>query len=75
LLAGLPDLSAHIGAAQRFMPNITVQRNGKTRHCQGTVLCDWVAVDADGKELMTGTNVFALNADGMITSVTGFTNV
>jgi hypothetical protein len=74
LLAGLPDLSAHIGAALRFMPDITLKRNGKIRHCQGTVLCDWVAIGADGKELMTGMSVFALNADGMITSVTGFTN-
>jgi len=38
------------------------------------VLADWIAVDGDAKEPMSGTNVFAFNADGKIASVTGFTN-
>jgi len=74
LLDGLSDLSAHIGAAQRFMPGIGLQRKGDVRHCQGTVLADWIASGTDGKERMTGTSVFVFNPDGQIDSVTGFTN-
>ncbi len=71
---GLGDLTAHAGATQRFMPGIRLQRKGEVRHCQGTVLADWIAVDKDAKELMAGTNVFAFGSDAKIDSVTGFTN-
>lgn len=74
LLDGLPDLTAHIGAAQRFMPGIGLRRKGDIRHCQGTVLADWIAAGPDGKERMSGTSVFLFNPDGRIDSVTGFTN-
>jgi uncharacterized protein YndB with AHSA1/START domain len=75
LLDGLADLTAHIGAAQRFMPGIGLQRKGDVRHCQGTVLADWIAAGSDGKERMTGTSVFEFSPDGRIDSVTGFTNL
>jgi uncharacterized protein YndB with AHSA1/START domain len=74
LLDGLADLTAHTGAAQKFMPGIRVARKGEVRQCQGTALADWVAVDGDAKERMSGTNVFVFSADGKIDSVTGFTN-
>jgi len=74
LLDGMADLAAHIGASQRFMPGIALRRKGNVRHCQGTVLADWSASGADGKERMTGTNVFVFGPDGRIDSVTGFTN-
>jgi len=74
LLDGLADLTAHIGAAQRFMPGIGLRRKGEVRHCQGTVLADWIAVGSDGKERMSGTSVFIFRPDGRIHSVTGFTN-
>jgi uncharacterized protein YndB with AHSA1/START domain len=74
LLEGLAELTAHIGAAQRFMPGIGLRRKGEVRQCQGTVLADWIAVNGDGKELITGTNVFVFEADRKIASVTGFTN-
>jgi uncharacterized protein YndB with AHSA1/START domain len=74
LLDGLADLTAHIGAAQRFMPGIGLRRKGDVRHCQGTVLADWIAADKDGKERMTGTSVFVFSPDGTIDSVTGFAN-
>jgi uncharacterized protein YndB with AHSA1/START domain len=74
LLDGLADLTAHAGATQRFMPGIRMQRKGDVRHCQGTVLADWIATDKDAKELMAGTNVFAFGSDAKIDSVTGFTN-
>jgi uncharacterized protein YndB with AHSA1/START domain len=72
LLNGLADLVVHIGASQRFMPGMRLQRNGDVRHCQGTVLADWVALSNDGKERGRGTNVFVLGADGRIASATGF---
>jgi hypothetical protein len=37
LLDGLPDLTAHSGATQRFMPGIRMERKGDVRHCQGMV--------------------------------------
>jgi len=74
LLEGLADLAAHTGAAQRFMPGIRLERKGGVRHCQGTVLADWIAVDGEAKERMSGTNVFVFSPDGKIDSATGFTN-
>ncbi|MGH9663182.1 MAG: SRPBCC family protein [Bryobacteraceae bacterium] len=74
LLEGLDDLTAHTGAAQRFMPGIRMRRKGTVRHCQGVVLADWIAAGSDGKERMAGTNVFVFRADGRIDSVTGFLN-
>ena len=75
LLDGIPDLVAHIGASQRFMPGIGLRRNGEVRQCQGTVLANWIAARIDGKALMTGTNVFLFGPDGKIDSVTGLTDV
>ncbi len=69
VLAGLADLSAHAGAAQRFMPGIEMRRKGEVRQCQGTVLADWVA---DGVERMSGANVFVMGVDGRVEAATGF---
>lgn len=69
---GIADLVPHIGAAQVFMPGMTLQRAGDVRHCQGTVLAEWTATGADGQPRGAGTNVFAFDAAGRITSVTGF---
>ena len=74
LTDGLADLLPHIGAAQKHMPGIRLQRSGNVRHCQGTVLCDWRVVLPDGQERGTGTNVFTFGPDGRIESVTGFWN-
>jgi len=68
---GIGDLSAHIGASQRFMPGIRMERRGAVRHCQGTAIADWTAFGADGAQLATGSNVFVLGGDGRIGSVTG----
>jgi hypothetical protein len=35
-------------------------------------LADWIARGADGQERARGTNVFVLDADGRVESVTGF---
>ena len=61
---------AHIGASQRFMPGIGLERKGSVRHCQGTVLADWVARSSDGQEKMSGTSVFLLGPGVKIDSVT-----
>jgi uncharacterized protein YndB with AHSA1/START domain len=72
LLDGRDDLVLHIGATQRFMPGMRLRRQGDVRHCQGTLLVDWVAVGTDGSQRGSGTNVFVLQADGKVESVTGF---
>jgi uncharacterized protein YndB with AHSA1/START domain len=69
---GIADLVAHITAAQHFMPGIRMQRNGDVRHCQGTVLADYVARSVDGQQRAAGTNVFQFNADGRLEGVVGF---
>jgi uncharacterized protein YndB with AHSA1/START domain len=74
LLDGLEDLVAHTGAAQRFMPGIRMKRKGNVRQCQGMALADWTAVNQEGKELMSGTNVFEFGPDGRLGSVAGFTS-
>ena len=69
---GVDDLVPHLGAAQRFMPGLTIARRGDVRHCQGTVLADWTASGPDGAPRGGGTNVFVFDADGRLESVTGF---
>ena len=71
-LEGAGEVSVHLAAAQRFMPGLRLERRGEIRHCQWHVLADWVAVGSDGEERGRGTNLFVLNADGQIASVTGF---
>jgi hypothetical protein len=71
-LETVAELSAHAGAAQRFMPGAKMHRDGEIRQCQGTVLADWTAVGPDGLAAMRGVNVFVLGPDGRINSATGF---
>jgi uncharacterized protein YndB with AHSA1/START domain len=71
-LDGAAELTAHIAAAQRFMPGVRLTRTAEARHCQGMVLADWSAAGADGAPRGRGTNVFTLGADGRIEAVTGF---
>ena len=58
---GAVELSAQIAAYHQFMPGLRIARDGDLRRCQGTVLVDWIARDADGTERGRGTNVFTLN--------------
>ena len=74
LLDGAGDVSAHIAAALRFMPGISLRRKSAVRHCLGTVITEWTAVSADGVERMSGTSVFRMGADGRIISATGIAN-
>jgi uncharacterized protein YndB with AHSA1/START domain len=73
-LDGLEELTAHAGAALRYMPGGELKRKGAVRHCQGSVLADWIATGADGKERVSGSSVFVLKPDGRIDAVTSFTN-
>ena len=68
---GVEELRAHLDASHRFMPGIRLQRDGDVRQCQGVALADWIARSSDGQERARGTNVFMLNSDGRIESVTG----
>lgn len=72
LLDGREDLLKHLDAIQRFMPGVTLEREGGIRHCQGTVLADWIATNKAGEERAKGTNVFTLDGSGRIQSVVGF---
>jgi uncharacterized protein YndB with AHSA1/START domain len=71
-IEGAGELSGHFAAAQRFMPGMRLERRGAIRHCQWHVLADWVAVGRDGEEKGHGTNLFVLDAEGRIATVTGF---
>jgi len=74
-LEGLADLTAHAGAAQKFMPGIGLTRKGPVRHCQGSVLADWIAAGSDGQERMSGTSLFVFQPDGRMREVTSFSNL
>lgn len=71
-IEGAGELSAHLAAAQRFMPGLRLERRGEIRHCQWHVLADWVAVGPDSQERGRGTNLFVLDSAGRIAAVTGF---
>jgi hypothetical protein len=71
-IEGAADLREHLAAVHRFMPGMVISREGDVRQCQGMALADWIARGADGQERGRGTNVFVLNADGLVESVTGF---
>jgi uncharacterized protein YndB with AHSA1/START domain len=68
---GLDDLKPHLAAVHVFMPGMRLERIGAVRHCQGTAVADWVAKGPDGAERGFGTNVFALDVDGLIADVVG----
>jgi uncharacterized protein YndB with AHSA1/START domain len=71
-IQGVADLIAHVSAARQHMPGVAMARDGAARHCQGTLLADWIAAGADGKRIGRGTNAFTLAADGRVASVVGF---
>ena len=71
MIDGMAELVPHIGAAQRFMPGYRPERRGPIRHCQGTVLADWIVAGAEGRQTSSGTNVFTFDENGRIESVVG----
>lgn len=73
-IEGAADLREHLTAVHRFMPGMAISRDGEVRQCQGMAVADWIARGADGQERARGTNVFVLDADERVESVTGFWN-
>lgn len=73
-LRGLAELAAHSGAAQRFMPGVSLKRRGDVRHCQGTIIAEWVTTSDEGKELMSGLSVLVMQPDGLIANATSLAN-
>jgi hypothetical protein len=71
MLDGIDEIALHAGAAQKFMPGMSLKRDGKARHCLGTALVNWTVPGPDGTPKATGTNVFTFDADGKIRTVTG----
>ncbi|MBI3403623.1 MAG: SRPBCC domain-containing protein [Acidobacteria bacterium] len=72
LIDGVDELNDQIGASQRFMPGIRMERRGDVRQCQGTVLAEWAALSNDNQERGRGTNVYSFGPTGKIESVIGF---
>lgn len=70
-VAGRRALADHLAALQVHMPGARLEREGGARHCQGTVVADWVSRGADGSETGRGTNVFRLAPDGRVRDVVG----
>ena len=72
---GIPDLNAHIDAGKKFMPGLSITRDGDIQECQGTVLVRWIAKrTANQTEIGRGTNIFSLAPDGRIQRIIGFWN-
>ena len=71
-IEGIDELTAHIGAAQRFMPGVRMQADGAIRHCQGMVLAglDRGRPDASNRRAR-GRTSSSFGPDGRIESVTG----
>lgn len=70
-LQGRKTLNEHITMCQMHMSSSKMQRSGDVRQCQGTGLAEWSAMDADGNETGSGTNVVRFAKDGRIRSVVG----
>ena len=72
LIDGIDELNEQIGASQRFMPGLRMERRGDVRHCQGLVLADWAVLTPENQERGRGINVFAFGPGRKIEAVTGF---
>ena len=73
-LDGIDEVVAHIGASQKFMPGMRMERK-ESAPLPGNVLAEWVARASDGKVKMSGTNVFVLGPGVRIESVTSVSGV
>ena len=71
LIDGLDELNEQIGASQRFMPGLRMERRGDVAHCQGTAISEWIVSSPDGQERGRGTNVYTFGPHGKIESVVG----
>ena len=69
---GREALDSYIGNAQRFMPGVSIVRDGPLTHSHGHVAFDWKLVGADGTTYGVGLNVGELSAAGQFRSMVGF---
>jgi uncharacterized protein YndB with AHSA1/START domain len=69
---GRDDLDGHIANTHVHVPGVRMQVSAPPRHCQGTLLVAWSAVDAEGKPRGAGTHIVRLAVDGRIAGVVGF---
>ena len=46
-IEGNADLREHLTAVHRFMPGLTLTRDGDVRQCQGMAIADWVARESN----------------------------
>ena len=68
---GLDELVGHVGAIHTFMPGLRLEPRGPIRRAHDTALADWAIVQADGTQVMAGTNVIGLAPDSRIATVIG----
>lgn len=72
---GVDTLAAHIGNARRHMPGATLRRTGEPMLCHNHAKAAWEIAAPDGSRMMSGENVFRLDASGRIELVVGFTQM
>ena len=70
-VSGIDELAAHVTAALRHMPGMSLARDGDVSQCQGSGVVDWVATAPDGKVVARGTNVVEFAPDGRLRCMTG----
>ena len=71
LIDSIDELTEQIGASQRFMPGLRMERRGDVAQCQGTAIADWIVLSEEGQQRGRGTNVYRLGPHGKIESVVG----
>jgi uncharacterized protein YndB with AHSA1/START domain len=69
---GNQELADYIDAAQRFAPDVKLERVGPLLHAHGYINYRWRMVAPNGAVVMTGNNVGELSPEGVFLSMTGF---
>lgn len=67
---GLDGLNVFIGNALKFMPGLTLRRDGPVRHAHGTIWYPWSMTGPDGTSVMSGVSVGECAADGRLLRLT-----
>jgi uncharacterized protein YndB with AHSA1/START domain len=70
---GRPDLAGHIAGSRSVMGGIRLEPAGEPEQCHGWMRFGWRAVN-DGATVSTGENVAALDGEGRLRLVIGFTD-
>jgi uncharacterized protein YndB with AHSA1/START domain len=67
---GRDGLNVFIGNALKFMPGLTLRRDGAVRHAHGTLWYPWSMTGPDGSVVMGGVSVAECTAEGRISRMT-----